>query len=93
MLDIRAAGLCHSDVGALTDPAWLDYIPNRPVVIGHEIAGVVSAVGEGVTSIVIGDRVGVCPSNGHGAPGYCATAASPSSTAARPTMSCRCRRG
>ena len=70
VVDIRAAGLCHSDVGALTDETWLPYIPNRPVVIGHEIAGVVSAVGEGVTGIAVGDRVGVCPSNGHGAPGY-----------------------
>jgi propanol-preferring alcohol dehydrogenase len=70
VLDIKSAGLCHSDVGAMTDPAWLDYIPNRPVVIGHEIAGVVSAVGEGVTAVAVGDRVGVCPSNGHGAPGY-----------------------
>lgn len=34
VIDIKAAGLCHSDVGALTDPAWLDCIPDRPVVIG-----------------------------------------------------------
>jgi propanol-preferring alcohol dehydrogenase len=70
VVDIAAAGLCHSDVGALTDETWLPYIPNRPLVIGHEIAGIVSSVGEGVTEVAVGDRVGVCPSNGHGAPGY-----------------------
>ncbi len=70
VIDIVAAGLCHSDVGAMTDESWLEYIAPRPMVIGHEIAGVVSAVGEGVSDVRIGDRVGVCPSNGNGAPGY-----------------------
>ena len=70
VLDIRAAGLCHSDVGAMTDPGWLALIPNRPIVIGHEIAGVVSAVGEGVADFAVGDRVGVCPTASGGAPGY-----------------------
>ena len=70
VLDIRAAGLCHSDVGAMTDPGWLALIPNRPIVIGHEIAGVVTAVGEGVTDVTVGDRVGVCPTASEGAPGY-----------------------
>lgn len=70
VIDVIAAGLCHSDVGALTDASWMDYINPKPLVIGHEIAGVVSAVGDGVSEVVVGDRVGVCPSNGHGAPGY-----------------------
>lgn len=70
VLDIQAAGLCHSDVGAMTDPGWLALIPNRPIVIGHEIAGIVSAVGEGVTDFAVGDRVGVCPTASGGAPGY-----------------------
>lgn len=70
VIDIKAAGLCHSDVGAMTDEAWLDYINPRPIVIGHEIAGVVSSVGADVTDVQVGERVGVCPSNGHGAPGY-----------------------
>src|SRR5690606_1719555 len=43
VLDIKAAGLCHSDVGVLDDPGWLATIPVRPVVMGHEIAGVVTA--------------------------------------------------
>jgi len=70
VLEIKAAGLCHSDVGALTDESWMKVISQFPVVMGHEIAGVVTQVGEGVTDFAIGDRVGVCPSNGHGAPGY-----------------------
>lgn len=70
ILEIRAAGLCHSDVGALTDESWMKVIRQTPVVMGHEIAGVVRSVGSGVTVVSVGDRVGVCPSNGHGAPGY-----------------------
>jgi len=70
VLEIKAAGLCHSDVGALTDESWLKVIRQLPVVMGHEIAGVVRSVGSDVTEFSVGDRVGVCPSNGHGAPGY-----------------------
>ena len=71
VLDIKAAGLCHSDVGVLDDEQWLAIIPQRPVVMGHEIAGVVSAVGEGVSEVAVGDRVGVCPTGASPtAPGY-----------------------
>ncbi|WP_277245599.1 zinc-binding dehydrogenase [Micrococcus terreus] len=38
--------------------------------MGHENAGVVAAVGEGVTEVKVGDRVGVCPTTPAGAPGY-----------------------
>ncbi|GEN80466.1 zinc-binding dehydrogenase [Actinotalea fermentans] len=71
VLDIKAAGLCHSDVGVLDKEDWLAIIPNRPIVMGHEIAGVVSAVGEGVTEVAVGDRVGVCPTGASPTnPGY-----------------------
>ena len=70
LLEIKAAGLCHSDVGMLTDPTWLQTLAFRPIVIGHEVAGVVTAVGEGVTEVKVGDRVGVCPTATGGAPGY-----------------------
>ncbi|MEU1312369.1 Zn-dependent alcohol dehydrogenase [Streptomyces cinnamoneus] len=55
-LRIRAAGLCHSDLsamsGVLPQPA--------PFVPGHEGAGDVVEVGEGVTHVARGDRVLVC---------------------------------
>ena len=70
VLEIKAAGLCHSDVGAMTDPSWLSVIPVRPIVIGHEVAGVVCALGEGVTNVRIGERYGVWPMGAAGAPGY-----------------------
>ena len=70
LLDIKAAGLCHSDVGVMTDPIWMTRVAFTPLILGHEIAGVVSAIGEGVTDVKLGDRVGVCPTVGLGAPGF-----------------------
>jgi propanol-preferring alcohol dehydrogenase len=70
VLDVVVAGLCHSDVGMMTDSAWLQTLAFRPIILGHEIAGVVREVGAEVTSVKEGDRVGVCPTAGHGPPGY-----------------------
>jgi S-(hydroxymethyl)glutathione dehydrogenase/alcohol dehydrogenase len=57
LVRVAAAGVCHSDVhladGALGDGRW-------PMVIGHEGAGVVERVGEGVTHVRPGDRVALC---------------------------------
>ncbi|NKS54378.1 NDMA-dependent alcohol dehydrogenase [Rhodococcus hoagii] len=50
-----AAGLCHSDLH-LTDG---ELVPRYPIVGGHEGAGIIEAVGEGVTRVKVGDHV-VC---------------------------------
>ena len=60
-IDVKAAGLCHSDVGMLGDEKWLASFPSLPIVPGHEVAGVVSSLGRGVTEFDVGDRVAVCP--------------------------------
>lgn len=70
VIDIKAAGLCHSDVGMLEDEGWLVTLAKRPITLGHEVAGVISEVGEGVTEWKVGDRVGFCPTTSVGAPGY-----------------------
>ena len=70
VIDIRAAGLCHSDVGVMVDAEWMSRIPSTPIVLGHEIAGVIESVGPDVTGFKVGDRVGVCPSAGFSTPGF-----------------------
>ncbi|MBR7832529.1 zinc-binding dehydrogenase [Actinospica durhamensis] len=56
VVHVRAAGLCHSDVGFL-DGTLTPLLPFRPITLGHEIAGVVSAVGSAVTRFQIGQKV------------------------------------
>ena len=70
LIDIKSAGICHSDVGLLEDDTWLQTLAKRPITIGHEVAGVISELGPGVTGWHIGDRVGICPTTEGGAPGY-----------------------
>ncbi|MDO5495856.1 MAG: zinc-binding dehydrogenase [bacterium] len=61
VIDVKAAGLCHSDVGILEDEKWLATMKDLPVVPGHETAGVISELGEGVTDWKVGDKVAVTP--------------------------------
>jgi S-(hydroxymethyl)glutathione dehydrogenase/alcohol dehydrogenase len=78
---LHAAGLCHSDLSVIDG-----IIPYpTPVVLGHEGAGVIDAVGSGVTSVKEGDTVivstlshcGRCPACEVGKPTQCRNAPSP----------------
>jgi len=57
LVRVAAAGVCHSDLhladGLLGAGRW-------PIVLGHEGAGVVQAVGEDVTGVAVGDHVVFC---------------------------------
>ena len=68
LVRVAAAGVCHSDVhladGRLGAGRW-------PMVLGHEGAGVVEAVGEGVDAVSIGDHVAFCFVPACGACGAC----------------------
>ena len=75
--DIHFAGICHSDIHTVK-AEW--GAPQYPLVPGHEIAGVVTAVGSEVTKFKVGDRVGVgcfvdscreCPNCQAGLEQYC----------------------
>jgi alcohol dehydrogenase, propanol-preferring len=60
LVKVEACGVCHSDLHlAQGDWDMLRGITKLPLIGGHEIAGVVSGVAEGVTDLKIGDRVGV----------------------------------
>ncbi|ACS31726.1 alcohol dehydrogenase [Micrococcus luteus] len=66
MVDVKAAGICHSDVSAIDDAGWMPLFPELPHTMGHENAGVISAVGEGMDHWQVGDRVGLAPMNSKG---------------------------
>ncbi|MCZ7885858.1 MULTISPECIES: NAD(P)-dependent alcohol dehydrogenase [Agrobacterium] len=56
VIDIKYAGICHSDIHTVRNE-WKNAV--YPIVPGHEIAGVVRAVGSKVTKFKVGDHVGV----------------------------------
>src|SRR5262245_26617209 len=49
LVEIKAAGICHTDHASLS---W-----KRPLVMGHEGAGIVREVGAGISHVKPGDRV------------------------------------
>jgi alcohol dehydrogenase len=63
LVAVRAAGLCHSDLSVING----DRPRPLPMALGHEAAGVVEALGEGVTDLEVGDHVVMVfmPSCGH----------------------------
>jgi S-(hydroxymethyl)mycothiol dehydrogenase len=75
VVDVQACGVCHTDLhyreGGISD--------HFPFLLGHEAAGLVSAVGEGVTTVAPGDYVilnwravcGVCRACARGRPWHC----------------------
>ncbi len=66
LIKVAAAGLCHSDLSVING----DRPRPMPMALGHEAAGIVEELGEGVTDLKIGDHVVVVfvPSCGHCAP-------------------------
>jgi len=56
LIEIAYAGICHSDIHTVRGE-WGEI--QYPQVVGHEIVGVVTEVGDEVSSHAVGDRVGV----------------------------------
>jgi aryl-alcohol dehydrogenase len=75
LVRLVASGICHTDIGFIDDWSSSD----APVVLGHEGAGIVEAVGKGVKGLRPGDPVvlsyqscGRCSPCRHGRPAGCA---------------------
>lgn len=56
LIEVKASGLCHSDELAANHD--LGYAP--PMVLGHEVAGLVTEIGPNVTQFAVGDHVVGC---------------------------------
>lgn len=76
LVRVVGAGMCHTDVL----PRGAASMSPPPIITGHEGAGVVEAVGEGVTSVAVGDHAvisfdscGACAACLAGRPPYCET--------------------
>ncbi|KAM0788435.1 hypothetical protein ACM66B_001570 [Microbotryomycetes sp. NB124-2] len=58
-VEIKATGLCGSDLHYYLHGRNGDYVLQSPMCLGHESAGVITAVGQDVTDFKVGDRVAV----------------------------------
>ena len=75
-IEVKAAGVCGTDIHIYYD----EYKTTPPIILGHELAGVVAEIGAGVTTCQVGDRVtsetyfdtcGVCRYCRGGMPNLC----------------------
>ncbi len=55
-IEVESCGICHSDLSMVED-VW--DLTSFPLIPGHEVVGTISAVGEQVSDLAVGDRVGL----------------------------------
>ena len=61
LVGVRSVGICGSDVHYWEHGRIGDFVVESPLVLGHEAAGVVEALGAGVEDLAPGDRVAMEP--------------------------------
>ena len=59
---IEAGGICGSDLHYYNHGGFGTVRVREPMILGHEVAGTIKALGEGVSGLAVGDRVAVSPS-------------------------------
>ncbi|WP_105386603.1 L-idonate 5-dehydrogenase [Neorhizobium alkalisoli] len=68
---IEAGGICGSDLHYYNHGGFGTIRIREPMILGHEVAGTVKALGEGVSRLAVGDRVAVSPSRPCSQCDYC----------------------
>ncbi|MBM7581669.1 L-iditol 2-dehydrogenase [Caldicoprobacter guelmensis] len=71
LIKVMAVGVCGSDVHYYETGRIGRYVVEKPIILGHECAGIVAAVGDNVTRFKVGDRVAVEPGVTCGTCEYC----------------------
>lgn len=71
LVDVRRVGICGSDIEYFRHFQCGAFVPREPFVLGHEFSGRVVKLGEGVSSLAVGDRVAFEPSVPCGTCPYC----------------------
>lgn len=71
LIKVHCIGICGSDVHYYVHGKIGRYEVKEPIILGHEVAGVVVSVGKDVTEVAVGDRVAVEPGVTCGTCEYC----------------------
>ncbi|WP_174880445.1 NAD(P)-dependent alcohol dehydrogenase, partial [Metabacillus niabensis] len=71
LVKVMAVGVCGSDIHYYEHGRIGRYVVEKPIILGHECAGIVVAIGEKVTKFKIGDRVAIEPGITCGKCEYC----------------------
>lgn len=71
LVRVGYGGICGSDLHYFHEGGFGTVRIKEPMVLGHEVAGTVAAVGEGVSAVKVGERVAINPSRPCGACKFC----------------------
>lgn len=71
LVALGAGGICGSDLHYWQDGGFGPIRVQEPIILGHEAAGTVVELGEGVTGLRVGDRVALNPSHPCGTCAFC----------------------
>lgn len=71
LVRVRRAGICGSDIHYFVHGRAGSFVPLRPFILGHEIAGEIAETGAGVDPALVGQRVAIDPSMPCGTCEFC----------------------
>ncbi|CAM4089370.1 NAD(P)-dependent alcohol dehydrogenase [Paenibacillus alkaliterrae] len=73
LIKVKCIGICGSDIHYFEHGKIGRYIVDKPIILGHEVAGEIVEIGENVKNVFVGDRVAIEPGVTCGRCEYCKT--------------------